>query len=561
MFDRIINILIVENDVQQLAALLSYIENPGHNIFIANSVDEASQLLKTKEFVFVICSLDFDFSSEFILKKVKEGLKTKDAAIIVTSSNYDLIVEGIDPKHPYSGTDYLKKPFQPAIVKSKVQLFRRLYFKHQRVSHLLESILPTQIIEEYSIYGKSSPKKKTNTAILFTDFVNFTQKTKNMRPDELVKKLDDYFSRFDTIIQKYQLEKIKTIGDAYMAVGGVTEKSPNPILRTALAAIEMRNFVITEIETEKALGRDYWEIRIGIHSGDIVAGVVGTHKFSFDVWGDPVNIAARCEQNSHANKINISSTYYQHISDYFNCTARGKISVKNAGEIEMYFLDEIKKEYSLYNEGRIPNAALRKALQLPPADFEGLRTYILTKLKAELDPKLLYHSWEHTERVEAAVIKYGELENLSSHELFLVRTAALFHDSGFIFRYEDNEKLGVDLFRHVAPRFGYSEADMNEIETIIYATQHGAKPKTLLEKIMCDADLDYLGRIDYHVTAKNLFDELALYGTPLTEKERISQQIIYLEQTHVYYTNSANNVRNPGKQRRLKELKQIYKNF
>ena len=415
--------------------------------------------------------------------------------------------------------------------------------------------LPAQTLNEFSVYGKSSPKKKANCAVLFTDFVNFTHKTRNSDPQDIVKKLDYYFSEFDEIILKYKLEKIKTIGDAYMAVGGVTEEDPNPSVRTALAALEIRNFMLTDIMTQKALQRDFWEIRIGIHSGGLVAGVVGKHKFSFDVWGDTVNIAARCEQNSEPNQINVSEKFAGEIDPYFNCTARGKITIKNGGEIGMYFLDKIKKQYSLYNEGRTPNVELRKAIGLPLADFQGLRTFILTKLKAELSENLLYHSHIHTLNVEEAVIKYGELEKLSDHELFLVRTAALFHDTGFLFRYDHNEELGVELFEHYAPQFGYQADDITAIKSIIMATTHEATPTNLMEAVMCDADLDYLGRLDYHVTAAKLFDEMEIYGTPLSPLERIKMQIDYLENQHIYYTTSANNLRNPGKLRRIDELK------
>jgi HD superfamily phosphodiesterase len=153
------------------------------------------------------------------------------------------------------------------------------------------------------------------------------------------------------------------------------------------------------------------------------------------------------------------------------------------------------------------------------------------------------------------VVKYGELEELNKHDLFLVRTAALFHDSGFLFRYEDNEALGVELLYHYGPRFGYQDADLKAIEKIILATGHGEVPSNLMEKVMCDADLDYLGRADYHVTAAKLFDEMALYGVNFDPLQRIQAQIEYLEVYHRYYTTSAKNLRAPGKIKRLAELK------
>jgi predicted metal-dependent HD superfamily phosphohydrolase len=139
--------------------------------------------------------------------------------------------------------------------------------------------------------------------------------------------------------------------------------------------------------------------------------------------------------------------------------------------------------------------------------------------------------------------------------MILLRTAALFHDSGFLYRYENNESIAVDLVRHHGPLFGYNEQDLQIIEELIFATSYHAKPKNLMQEILCDADLDYLGRLDYHSTAEKLFNELAAYGNAYNELERIEMQIHYLESHHTYYTASAKNLRNPGKKKRLKELK------
>lgn len=555
MFDRIINILVLESNEEDRSSLLDILQTPGHNIFVSTNSADTLTLLDEKKFALIFCSLDLpNVDSKDFLNEIHKKNSVKNATIIVTSKDSQKLYSSVDGTKR-GAMDYLTKPFLPNLVKAKMAVYKKLFFKHKRVSRLLESILPSQTLNEFKVYGKSSPKKRQNCTVLFTDFVNFTQLTKNSDPQDLVKKLDFYFTTFDEIILKYKLEKIKTIGDAYMAVGGVTEKDPHPAIRMALAACEIRNFMLNDMETLKAFQRDFWEIRIGIHIGDLVAGVVGKHKFSFDVWGDTVNIAARCEQNSTPGHINISENFADAIRPYFDLSHRGKITIKNGGEIDMFYLDAIRSEYSLYKEGRIPNVELRRATGLPLADFNGLRSFILTKLKAELSEDLLYHSYRHTETVEEAVEKYGELEKLSDHELFLVRTAALFHDSGFLFRYEDNEELGVELLYHYGPRFGYQSKDLKTIEKIILSTGYGAVPSTIMEAVMCDADLDYLGRADYHVTAAKLFDEMALYGKNFSNQKRIEVQIEYLENHHEYYTTSAKNLRAPGKVKRIAELK------
>ena len=176
-------------------------------------------------------------------------------------------------------------------------------------------------------------------------------------------------------------------------------------------------------------------------------------------------------------------------------------------------------------------------------NFEGLRSYIIDRLETELDSKLIYHSLQHTLNVEQAVIKYCQLEGLNHHDSLLIRTAALFHDAGFIVQYENNEHIGVNLFNSVAKTFGYSEEDMLTVERLIMVTMTHSEPKDILEEVMCDADLDYLGRADYHTIANNLFIERQHYGITFTEKEWLSIQINYLEHTHHYYTKSAKHKR------------------
>ncbi|MEZ4890162.1 MAG: adenylate/guanylate cyclase domain-containing protein [Crocinitomicaceae bacterium] len=154
------------------------------------------------------------------------------------------------------------------------------------------------MLEDFNTYGKFSPKRVENGVVLFTDFVDFSQLSAKMEPIQLLRQLEKYFTTFDEIIARYRLEKIKTIGDAYMALAGVTENKANPAIRACLAALEIQQYIDSEAELCKALGKDYWQIRIGIHMGPLVAGIIGKTKFSFDVWGDSVNIASRAERAS-----------------------------------------------------------------------------------------------------------------------------------------------------------------------------------------------------------------------------------------------------------------------
>ena len=213
----------------------------------------------------------------------------------------------------------------------------------KKADELLLNILPLEIAEELKEKGEAAAKVYDKATILFADFKNFTKVVENMNPQLLVKLIDSYFSQFDQIMQKHGIEKIKTVGDAYIAAGGLPDPKKGQPETVVKAAIEMQQLATQfKIDRQKK-ALPFFEIRIGIHTGQVVAGVVGRLKFAYDIWGDTVNIAARLEQNSEAGKINISGSTYKAIKKFYTCTYRGKVSAKNKGEIDMYFVD-LKKE-------------------------------------------------------------------------------------------------------------------------------------------------------------------------------------------------------------------------
>lgn len=205
----------------------------------------------------------------------------------------------------------------------------------KKTDELLLNILPAEVAEELKVKGNVTAKQYGEVSILFTDFVNFTQTSERLTPQQLVEELNEYFTAFDKIMDKYGLEKIKTVGDAYLAVCGLPVANKNHAQNTVKAAIEINKFVQKRNET----GRKF-KIRIGINSGSVVAGIIGVNKFAYDIWGDSVNIAARMEQSGDAGKINISETTYQLIKNNFSCTYRGEVNAKNKGMMNMYFVND-----------------------------------------------------------------------------------------------------------------------------------------------------------------------------------------------------------------------------
>lgn len=234
-----------------------------------------------------------------------------------------------------------------------VVLTKNLNQERAKSDALLLNILPSSVAEELKAYDSVSPRHYESASVLFTDFVGFTQIAEGMSPDELITELDACFSRFDAIARKHKLEKIKTIGDSYMAAGGVPVANRTHALDSVLAALEIQRFMMEIAERKKAQNRPFWQLRLGIHTGPLVAGVIGREKFAYDVWGDTVNTASRLESSGVAGRINISGVTYELVKDFLVCEYRGKISAKHKGEIDMYFVSAIQP--SLSHDSGEPN--------------------------------------------------------------------------------------------------------------------------------------------------------------------------------------------------------------
>lgn len=214
--------------------------------------------------------------------------------------------------------------------------------ERERSDELLLNILPAEIATELKQNGKAAARQFPEVSVLFSDFKNFTLIAEQLSPEELVDELDRCFKAFDFIISQYpEIEKIKTVGDAYLAASGLTDKKtlPTNLIR---AALEMQEFLNEHKEERLRLGKPYFEARIGIHTGPVVAGVVGVNKFAYDIWGDTVNTASRVENQSRPGKVNISESTYRLVKYQFECSYRGKVEVKNKGLLDMYFVEREK---------------------------------------------------------------------------------------------------------------------------------------------------------------------------------------------------------------------------
>ncbi len=241
---------------------------------------------------------------------------------------------------------------------------RDLIAKEKETSEkLLLNILPSDVAEELKAKGRADVRQYELVSVLFADIKGFTESSQVLSPAEVVTALEFYFTAYDGIIQKYNIEKIKTMGDAYMCAGGIPKPNKTNPIDLTLAAIEMQHFMKDYNQSkERDANIPPWELRLGINTGPLIAGVIGKSKFVYDIWGDTVNTAARMETTGVVNEINVSGDTYHYIKDLFVCEPRGKINAKGKGEVEMFFVKGIKPELSLNQEGIKPNEAFQKAL-------------------------------------------------------------------------------------------------------------------------------------------------------------------------------------------------------
>ena len=225
----------------------------------------------------------------------------------------------------------------------------------ERSDRLLRSILPAPIAEELKAHDRVEPRYHEAATILFADFRGFTRLTERLEPARLVDQLNQNFARFDDIVRDSRLETLKTIGDAYMCAGGLPEPSRTHAIDACLAALQMQKFVRDANRQRERLRLSPWELRIGIKSGSLVAGVVGTRRFTYDVWGNAVNAAQRLEETCAPGRVNVAGSTFHQVAALFETEPRGRIEVKHMGPLDMYFLDRIKPELAADPEGCLPN--------------------------------------------------------------------------------------------------------------------------------------------------------------------------------------------------------------
>jgi class 3 adenylate cyclase len=222
--------------------------------------------------------------------------------------------------------------------RNKIKTNKLLDQRKAEIEALLLNILPFEVAEELQKTGKSNPRYYESTTVMFTDFVGFSRIAETLTPQQVTAELNEFFTEMDEIIDRYGLEKIKTIGDSYMCAGGIPTPNTTHPIDTVRAGLDIVEYLKKKNKARQGAGLAQWEIRIGLNTGSLVAGVVGKKKYAYDIWGSAVNIASRMESNGFPGVLNISASTYELIKDKFECEYHGKIYAKNVGEIDMYFV-------------------------------------------------------------------------------------------------------------------------------------------------------------------------------------------------------------------------------
>ncbi len=421
-----------------------------------------------------------------------------------------------------------------------------------RTEQLLANVFPKETANELNTSGRARTRKYNLVTVLFSDIQGFTRIAEQTNPEILIDKLDTFFYQFDTVIEKYNIEKIKTIGDAYMCAGGIPYKNRTNPIEVILAALEMQQYM----QNMQKQNRQFWDLRIGIHTGPVIAGVIGQKKLSYDIWGDTVNVANRMEASGKPNEINISEDTYSLVKDYFLCEHRGKIPVKYKGSNNMYFVKGIRPELSI-NLKTLPNKRFITKLQL--LRLNDIEEVVLSRMKKEMPDNLFFHDLKHTIDVYTQVELIARAENVPEENILLLRTAALFHDFGYIYNYNHAQEQSKEIAKELLSQYHYTEQQINDILDIIDATKMPVNPKNHLEKIICDANLSYFGRVDFAITTENLFKEEKAHNKNKNRKAWYQQQIEFIKK-HDYYTNTAKIIRDIKKDEQIKILQKSIKN-
>lgn len=428
--------------------------------------------------------------------------------------------------------------------------YDELLVKNEEYEQIVSKYANFSEVKEVLSAERIQSLKFNMATVMYAEIHGFSEISHEMDSQEVIDQLDHIYIQFDEVVKKYPIIKIKTIGDSYMCAGGIPEKNITNPVEVVLAALQMLTFVKKHnIENNSA-----WEIRLAVHTGPVSATVSGKQRVTYDIKGDTVNIASRMESSGKSNAVLISVMTYELIKEVFTCEYYGKLPVKYKGNLDIYAVTGIRPEFSEDGLGIQPNRNFATKFAL--LQFHDIQELVLDILEQGLPRDLHYHNVKHTVDVVTEVELIGWAEGISDEDLLILKTAALFHDAGHTVSYDNHEYHGTVIAREILPRFNYTPDQIEKICEIIMSTKLPPKPKNLLESIICDADLDYLGRIDFIPVSNKLFEELKVRDKIGTLNDWNKLQLTFIS-NHQYFTHTARKLREVNKQSQIERIRQL----
>ena len=325
-------VLIVDDEPLNLK-ILSNILSDESDLSVATSGEQALELIKRQPPDLVLLDIEMpDMDGYQVCRLLKEDPATSDIPIIFLTSK--TTVEDEVKGFELGAVDYIAKPYNAVIVTARVRTHLELVRQRQITEALLGNILPNKIIQELKIYGEVKPQSFSNVSLLFSDIVDFTNIASTLTPEFLIRELSEIYSAFDEIVEQHDCQRIKTIGDAYFAASGMPESNPDHAHNMVIVGHSFVRYLVSRNKTAEIS----WEIRVGIHTGDVVAGIVGTKKYLYDVFGDAVNMTSRVEKASEPMRVNVSSAVYELVKNHYKCIPQGPVLLKGKGKKPLWLV-------------------------------------------------------------------------------------------------------------------------------------------------------------------------------------------------------------------------------
>lgn len=420
--------------------------------------------------------------------------------------------------------------------------------QNNRYQNLLKEYTTEEV--ESKAVGKRRLKRFRMVSLVYVSIRGFRNLNGHPRAEELVDLLDELHMTLSDIADKYNIVRVRTIGDSLLFAGGIKEENRTNPIDVIVAAKEMLDAVrVSSYDLNDR--KPFWELSIGIHTGPVTAEPTGKKHNPYNLFGESVNIAYRLGRVCDVGAINLSVMTYEMIKEFYETTRWGRLPVKYKGSIDMFYYKSVIPELSVENFGVEPNKAF--FIKYGLIQFMDIQERLLDRLEQQLPKNLYYHSVKHTIDVVTEVELIGWAEGLTEEEVLLLKLAALFHDSGHTISYQNHEFYGAEMAREILSEYNYSVDQIETVCRLIMATKFPPAPTDRLEEVICDSDLDYLGRSDFIPVSNTLFQEMKEREMIDTFDNWNQLQLNFIKK-HQYYTHTARSLREVNKQSQIDRL-------